>query len=62
MRHYVKMTTKESELSTSEPAYDTVEITVRRTVLKEMAKAVGIHKGSPSQIVQAFLNTALTIG
>lgn len=61
MRHYVKMTTKESELSTYEPAYDTVSVKVKRTVLKQMAKAVGIQKGSPAQIVQTFLNTALSI-
>jgi hypothetical protein len=59
MKHYVKMTL--SELSTTEPAYDTVSVKVKRTILKQMAKAVGIQKGSPTQIVQTFLNTALTI-
>lgn len=57
--HYVKMTT--SELSTKEPAYDTVQVKVKRTILKQMAQAVGIKKGSPTQIVQTFLNNALTI-
>ena len=59
MKHYVKMTL--SVLSTTEPAYDTVSVKVKRTILKQMAKAVGIQKGSPAQIVQTFLNTALTI-
>lgn len=59
MKHYVKMTL--SELSTSEPAYNTVSVKVKTTVIKQMAKAIGIKKGSPEQIVQTFLNTALSI-
>jgi hypothetical protein len=61
MKHYVKLDANPTNLSTLEPAYDTVEVTIKRTVLKQMAKTVGIQKGSPKQIVQAFLNSAFTI-
>lgn len=57
--HFIKMTN--SELSTKEPQYDEVTIKVRRTITKKMAEAVGIKKGSPSSIIQTFLNNALTI-
>lgn len=58
-RHFIKMTT--SELSTREPQYSEAKVRVNTTVLKKMAKAVGIKKGSPSQILQAFLEHSLTI-
>jgi hypothetical protein len=60
-KHYVKLDGNPNNLSTAEPKYDKVTVEVKRTVLKKMAQAVNIQKGSPSQIVQAFLNHALTL-
>lgn len=58
-RHFVKMTN--SELNTKEPKYSEAKVKVNTVLLKKMAKAVGITKGSPSQILQAFLEHSLTI-
>jgi hypothetical protein len=59
--HYVKMTNSSSDLNTKEKKDQKATVTLRTTLLKKMATAVGIKKGSPSQILQAFLDHSLTL-
>jgi len=61
MNHYVKMTNDPKNLSTTEKKDQKATVTLRTTLLKKMATAVGIKKGSPSQILQAFLDHSLTL-
>ena len=59
--HYIKMDAKASNLRTDEKKNQSATVTLRTTLLKKMATAVGIKKGSPSQILQAFLDHSLTL-
>lgn len=59
--HFVKMDNSKSNLSTKEKNKQSATVTLRTTLLKKMATAVGIKKGSPSQILQAFLDHSLTL-
>jgi hypothetical protein len=60
--HFVKMDNSKSNLSTTEKKKNqSSTVTLRTTLLKKMATAVGIKKGSPSQILQAFLDHSLTL-
>lgn len=61
MNHYVKMTNDPKNLNTKEKKDQQATVTIRTTLLKKMAEAVGIKKGSPSQILQAFLDHSLSI-
>jgi hypothetical protein len=55
------MDNSKSNLSTKEKKNQSATVTLRTTLLKKMATAVGIKKGSPSQILQAFLDHSLTL-
>jgi len=61
MKHYVKMTNDPNNLNTTEKKEQKATVTIRTTLLKKMATAVGIKKGSPSQILQTFLDHSLSI-
>lgn len=59
--HYIKTSNNPALLSTKEAKNQKATVEVNTVLLKKMAAAVGIKKGSPSQILQTFLNHALTI-
>lgn len=59
--HYVKMDNSPHNRRTDEKKKQSATVTLRTTLLKKMETAVGIKKGSPSQILQAFLDHSLTI-
>lgn len=60
--HYVRMDGNLKNANTKEPPYTIVSnLRIKTSVLKDMAKAVGLRKAEPRVIIETFLKHALTI-
>ena len=60
--HYVKMDANPKNANTKEPPYTVVpNLRIKTSLLKDMARSVGLRKASPQTIVETFLKHATTL-
>lgn len=60
--HYVKMDANPKNATTKEPPYTIVpNLRIKTSLLKDMARTVGLRKASAQTIVETFLKHATTL-
>jgi len=60
--HYVRMDGNLKNANTKQPPYTVVpNLRIKTSLLKDMAKAVGLRKASPQTIIETFLKHATTL-